>query len=96
MDGRGFIWSPYSTNTERLYHYTLKNQVLETYDFTTSLTVALKELAPDKVMLLGPGNSLGGIVGQILIKNKWKGISSKADFQNLQETNPFLNSMGRV
>jgi [acyl-carrier-protein] S-malonyltransferase len=96
IDGRGCVWQPYSTNTEDLYHYTLGHQVVEPYDFSRAIAVALKEFAPDNLILLGPGSSLGGSVGQILIENNWRGISSKQDFTSQQASNnPFLLAMGR-
>ena len=58
------------------------------------MSVALKEFCPDKVLLLGPGNSLGGVIGQILIKNKWNGIISKKYFSEQQKEDPFLISLG--
>lgn len=94
VDGRGVIWQPYSTNVERLRDYTLGHQVYRPYDFTRSVTVALKEFCPDHLVLLGPGASLGGALGQILIQNKWQNISSKADFQERQKKDPFLLAMG--
>lgn len=94
IDGCGGIWKPYSTDQEALYHYTFDTQVVETYNFTKAVTVGLKEFAPDKIVLLGPGNSLGGAIGQILIENKWLGMTSKADFSFRQKENPFLISIG--
>ena len=58
------------------------------------MSVALKEFCPDKVLLLGPGNSLGGVIGQILVKNKWNGIKSKKYFLEQQKEDPFLISLG--
>ncbi len=81
IDGRGHIWQPYSTSCEKLYEYTLGHQVYAPYDFSTSITVALKEFAPDELWLLGPGASLGGAIGQTLVKNHWRKINSKADFK---------------
>ena len=94
IDGRGRIWFPYSTDVNEIWQYTLKHQVVKTYDFTTAITVAIKEFCPDKLILLGPGNSLGGAIGQILIKNKWLEIDSKSVFSEYQKVNPFLISMG--
>ncbi len=94
IDGRGHIWPTYASNSKELYDYTLGHQVTETYDFTKSIEVALKEFAPDHLILLGPGNSLGGSIGQILIENQWLGITNKSDFQNRQAEDPFLISMG--
>lgn len=100
IDGRGKIWQPYSTDLEDLYQYTFDHQVVAPYDFTKAVTVTLKEFAPQKLVLLGPGNSLGGSIGQILISNRWrptvasKEITSKGDFTALQKAEPFLISMG--
>ena len=94
IDGRGKVWTPYSTNIDDLIDYTLNKQVVQPFDFTTTLTVCIKEFAPEKIFLLGPGNSLGGAVAQILIKNNWKGISSKERFKELQDKNSFVISMG--
>ncbi len=82
VDGRGRIWMPYSTDTRELYDYTLGHQVYATYDFTASVTVALKEFMPDLLWLLGPGNTLGGVLGQILIQNHWHGITTKEQFKS--------------
>ena len=94
IDGRGFVWSPYSTNIHELYNYTLGTQVTKTFNFTKSISTALKEFSPDKVILLGPGNSLGGATAQIIIKNNWNFIESKKSFLLNQKKDPFLISMG--
>ena len=94
IDGRGNIWSPWSTNVSELYNYTLTYQVIKKYDFSSSVSVALKEFCPDHVVLLGPGNSLGGPVAQILINQQWNGLKSKQDFLSTQKNNPFVVSMG--
>ena len=94
IDGRGQIWQPWSTDEQELYRYTLGHQVHETYDFTKAITVALKEFAPDQLYLLGPGNSLGGAIGQVLVSNRWQGIDSKSAFSARQKSKPYLISMG--
>ena len=94
IDGRGIIWESYSSNPQDLYDYTLGAQVTKPYDFTKSITVAMKEFCPDKIVLLGPGNSLGGAVGQIVVQNDWKNINSKKIFLSNQNQDPFLVSMG--
>ena len=94
IDGRGFIWKPYSTNTENIWEYTLGHQVVKPYDFTRAIKVAIKEFCPDRLVLLGPGNSLGGPIGQILIENEWLNINSKTEFLEYQNKSPFLISMG--
>jgi len=95
IDGRGQIWSPFSYTSEEIHTYTFHHQIVETYDFAKSIEVALKQFAPDRIILTGPGGSLGAPVAQCLIKNKWRGIESRADFSALQEQDPFLLSMGR-
>ena len=94
IDGKGNIWSPYSTNVSSLFEYTLGDQVFDVFNFSKAMSVALKEFCPDKVLLLGPGNSLGGVIGQILIKNRWNGIISKKYFSAQQKKDPFLISLG--
>lgn len=94
VDGRGKIWQTYSSEVSKLYDYTFNHQVVAPYDFSAAITVCLKEFMPDRIVLLGPGNSLGGSIGQIMIENDWKGIKTKADFSALQKSNPFLISMG--
>lgn len=95
IDGRGHIWQPYSTSIQDLYQYTLGHQVVAPYDFTKAISVSLKEFTPDHIVLLGPGGSLGGSIGQIMIENDWRGIDSKDAFTKMQAEHPQLIAMGR-
>jgi malonyl CoA-acyl carrier protein transacylase len=95
IDGRGRIWRPFASPSEALWRYTFGAQILETYDFTRALQVAVREFAPDRIVLLGPGDTLGGAIAQALIAIRWKGLRSKADFQEMQAASPYLLSMGR-
>jgi acyl transferase domain-containing protein len=95
VDGRGAIWQPYATDVEALHAYTLGHQVTETYDFSRAVSVTLKEFAPDKLILLGPGATSGGAVGQILVDQTWWGLDSKDAFQARQAQDPVLIAMGR-
>jgi acyl transferase domain-containing protein len=95
VDGRGAIWRPFATRSEALWRYTFVTQILETYRFTTAIQVAVREHAPDRIILLGPGDSLGGAIAQSLIAIGWRGLRSKQDFQELQASAPFLLAMGR-
>ena len=95
VDGRGHIWRPFATGPKALRDYTFITQILETYDFTRAIQVAVKEHAPDRIILRGPGDSLGGAIAQALIAIEWRGLRSKADFQEMQAKDPFLLSMGR-
>ncbi|HEU0098909.1 MAG TPA: ACP S-malonyltransferase [Allosphingosinicella sp.] len=95
IDGRGHVWRPFATRAEALHRYTFVTQILETYDFTRAIQVAVRENAPDRIVLLGPGDTLGGAIAQALIAIRWRDLRSKADFQDMQSTDPFLISMGR-
>ena len=94
IDGTGRIWSPKAYDPKAIYDYTLGHQVNQTYDFSRAVQVAAKEFAPDRVLLLGPGTTLGAPVAQALIAIGWRGLSGKADFQARQAENPLLISMG--
>ena len=94
IDGFGNLWSPFSTDISELYQYTLNDQITCPYNFSKAISVAVKEFCPDKLVLLGPGNTLGGPVGQILVQNQWKSIDSKSSFIKTQKNKPYLISMG--
>lgn len=95
IDGRGTIWPPYSTDVRKLYEYTLGHQVVAPYDFSRSVMVGLKEFCPDVVILLGPGSTLGGSLGQIMIEIDWQNLKNKSDFSDRQTRDPVLLAMGR-
>jgi [acyl-carrier-protein] S-malonyltransferase len=95
IDGRGAIWEPHSTDPGALHQYTLGSQITETYDFSKSVEVAIKEFAPDCLILAGPGSTLGAPIAQELIRHSWLGLTSKAEFSALQKSNPYLLAMGR-
>lgn len=95
IDGCGGVWTPGATDAAALYQYTLGHQIVETYDFSKSIEVAIKEFCPDILILAGPGATLGAPIAQELIRHRWRGLSSKADFSALQKKDPFLLAMGR-
>lgn len=96
IDGAGWVRRPGLPSPDDMRRYTLVDQVLQTYDFTLSLRVALREYAPDVVVLLGPGQSLGGAIGQTFVLEGWRGIRSKADFVARQRSDsPPLIAVGR-
>jgi malonyl CoA-acyl carrier protein transacylase len=96
VDGRGARFTPWSTDPAELADYTLGVQVTETFDFTASVRVALREHAPDLLVCPGPGNTLGGVCGQILAIEGWRGIRSREDFDRAQQgAEPILVSMRR-
>jgi hypothetical protein len=95
IDGRGYIWRPGAVDTGSLWDYTFGAQVTQPYDFTTAVQVGVREFAPDCLIVLGPGATLGGAVAQSLIEARWRGLDSKATFTDLQTRAPFVVAMGR-
>ncbi|MEZ5737106.1 MAG: ACP S-malonyltransferase [Novosphingobium sp.] len=94
IDGRGKIWWPGSTDSARLYEYTLGDQVTTAYDYTRAIIVAAREFAPDLFIITGPGGTLGGATAQALIMANWRGLGSREDFRDRQVNDPLLVSMG--
>lgn len=95
VDGQGHIWKPYSTDTFSLHNYTLGAQVHDYYDFSKAIEVSIKEFAPDNLIILGPGATLGGAVAQELIRHNWQDMNAKQDFIDRQKSaNPFVLAMG--
>jgi len=97
VDGRGARHSPWSSDPDAIAAYTLGPQITEPYGFGASVRVALREYAPERIVLPGPGNSLGGVVGQVIVAEGWRGIRSRAEFEKVQESGePLLHSMRRM
>ncbi len=94
IDGQGRIWSPNAFDPVAIYNYTLGAQLNRTYDFTRAVQVAAAEFAPDKIIVLGPGTTLGAPTAQALGASGWRGLSGKADFQKRQADDPVILSMG--
>lgn len=94
IDGQGRIWSAKAFDPASIYNYTLGAQLNHTYDFTRAIQVAAAEFAPDKIIVLGPGTTLGAPTAQALIESGWRGLSDKADFQARQAADPVMLSMG--
>ncbi|WP_136656582.1 ACP S-malonyltransferase [Nitratireductor sp. XY-223] len=94
IDGRGNVWYPHASNLSALWRYTLDRQVVQPYDFTRAVQTSVREFAPDCLIVLGPGNTLGGAVAQALIACTWEGLRSKNDFVERQRQDPYLISMG--
>ena len=95
IDGEGRIWRAKAATPEAMHRYTFTTQILEPYDFTRSLSVGIKEFAPARIVLLGPGDTLGGAIGQVLVAENWLEIGDKAAFATRQARDPFLIAMGR-
>jgi len=98
VDGRGSVFTPWSASIPELADYTLDYQITRPYDFSRSVRILLRELAPDHLVLPGPGNTLGSIVGQVMVQEGWRAVHSRTDFEALQATtddDPFVISMRR-
>lgn len=93
IDGAGRVWRPRYADPAALRDYTLGEQITCPFDFQTAIRVALREYAPDLVVLPGPGSNLGGAVAQSLIAEGWQGLRSRQDFVARQETRPVLASL---
>lgn len=95
VDGAGRVCRPW-TSPDALLTYTLIEQVLEPYDFTSAVQTAMGEFAPDAVLLPGPGDTLGAPVGQALIACNWRGLRDRQDFFEAQKSDrPVVLSMAR-
>lgn len=94
IDGRGAIWTPWSSDPQALWGYTLGEQLVAPYDFSAALRVGVREFAPDRIVIPGPGATLGGATAQALIQLGWRGWRDKAAFQADQAGEPRLVCMG--
>ena len=96
IDGRGARYTPWSCDVAALVDYTLGAQIVEPFSFLATVRTALHEHAPDRLVLPGPGNTLGGVCGQIAALDGWRGVRNKADFEALQASaQPLIVSMRR-
>jgi [acyl-carrier-protein] S-malonyltransferase len=95
VDGRGAIFRPLWTKPQEIFSYTLGTQIVDTFDFTKAVSVAMQEFAPEVIVLLGPGETLGGSVGQILANEGFHQLKSKKDFLERQEKAPFVFATAR-
>ena len=95
VDGRGRIFPAGWADPLEIRDWTLGAQIDDVFDFSAMIEAALGELAPDAIVLPGPGSNLGGAVAQVLIRLGWQGIHSKADFLARQAADPIVLAMGR-
>jgi len=96
LDGRGRQHRPLTTHPEALADHTLGEQVVHTFDLAAALRVGLREYAPDAILLLGPGESIGGSIGMAIVREGYRGIHCRDDFDRVQSgDDPVLISAGR-
>jgi hypothetical protein len=62
--------------------------VTEPFDFTAAVRVALREYAPDLVVLLGPGIPSARSSRRSSSRRAGRGFRSREDFMKRQETDP--------
>lgn len=85
VDGHGVRHTPWSADPAELATYTLGEHLVTTYRLATGLRVALREYAPDQILLPGPGTTLAGIAGGVVVAEGYGGIRDRAAFAAAQE-----------
>ena len=96
VDGRGMRWTPWATDPDALARETLTGLADAPYDFARAFRVALREYAPDAVLLPGPGTTLGAACAQLIVADGFRGIRTRAEFEATQAgANPILLSVRR-
>jgi [acyl-carrier-protein] S-malonyltransferase len=91
VDGRGRIYRPSWADPAEIASYTLTTQVVEPYGFATSARTALHHLAPDRIAVLGPGNSLGAPLAAIAVQSHWQGATTRAAFEAMAKDLPLAS-----
>ena len=96
VDGRGRRWTPWATDARALASETMTGLADAPYDFARAFRVALREYAPDAVLLPGPGTTLGAACAQLIVADGYRGIRTRAEFEATQAgANPILLSVRR-
>jgi acyl transferase domain-containing protein len=94
IDGEARIWSPKAFDINAIYDYTLGTQINQSFDFSRAVQIVAAEFAPDKIIVLGPGTTMGAPTAQALIQFGWRDFAAKSDFIARQEMDPVVLSMG--
>jgi hypothetical protein len=81
IDGRGARHTPWSADPADLRDYTLTTMPAEAFGFASALRVALREYAPDVVLLLGPGRSPASAVAQLVVAEGYHGLRTRAAYE---------------
>jgi hypothetical protein len=96
VDGRGVRFTPLATDPARLAEHSLVGHAEAPYDFARAFRVALREYAPDVVLLPGPGATLGTACAQLIVAEGYRGIRSRTELEAVQAgPSPLLLSMRR-
>ncbi|MGE0871924.1 MAG: ACP S-malonyltransferase [Kofleriaceae bacterium] len=95
IGGDGVVYRPWA-DPRQLWDYTLGAQIDEPFDLERAVSTVLGELAPDVLILPGPGDNLGGALAQILIARRWRGLTCRGDFLTAQASDrPIVIGMAR-
>ncbi len=96
VDGQGRRHTPWSADPDDLARITLEELPTSRYDTAQAVRVALREHAPDVLLLPGPGGSLGAACAHLVVAEGYRGIRSRDDFEQAQRSDaPILLSMRR-
>ena len=96
VDGRGVRFTPLSADPARLAEQSLVGHAEAPYDFARAFRVAMREYAPDVVLLPGPGATLGTACAQLIVAEGYRGIRSRTELEAVQTgPSPLLLSMRR-
>jgi len=96
VDGRGARFTPWSSDPAALASYTLEDFPINPFDTATAVRVALREYAPEVVLLPGPGSSLGAACAHLIVAEGYRGVRSRSEFEAAQRSeHPLLLSMRR-
>jgi len=79
IDGLGNQHSPWSAAPEFLRRYTGTTQVTDTFDFTATVRVGIREFQPDVLLCAGPGESLRAPVGHVVLAQGWRGVKTRQE-----------------
>jgi [acyl-carrier-protein] S-malonyltransferase len=92
IDGRGVRRTPWSTDLDALRADSFDG-LLETSRFATAVRVALREYAPDVLVVPGKGGILATVCGQLIVAEGYQGIRSRRAFLDVQRRRPIVLSM---
>lgn len=93
--GNGALVTPWSADPAALAAYTLREQVVTPFRLASALRVGLRELAPEAIVLTGPGESIGGSIGAAILAEGWRGVRDRETFKKRQAGEPVLLSLAR-
>lgn len=94
IDGRGVVHRPGWADPVELAEYTLDHQIVAPFDFHKALITALQHTGAEVLVLLGPGNSLGGPIARMLTWEGWGGVRDREALDERQRTEPMILSFG--